>query len=64
LPGVLEDVETVVAVARGDVLLAVPLEHLDAPEIVAALVDEASDLLERALLDLCDPEPSRVLLNP
>jgi hypothetical protein len=40
----LEDVEAEVAIAREDVLLSANLVDLDAPEVVAALVDESPDL--------------------
>src|SRR5215217_1682753 len=59
--GVLEDVEAVVHVACGDVLLAVSLEHLHAPEVVAALVDEVPDLGQLATLDLHYPEAASVV---
>jgi len=54
--GVLEDPEPVVAVAGRDVLLAVLLEDLDAPEVVAIRVDVMTLLHDLVVLDLGDPE--------
>src|SRR5215218_8557899 len=59
--GVLEDVEAVVHVACGDVLLAVSLEHLHAPEVIAPLVDEVSHLDQLTTLDLRDAESARIV---
>src|SRR6266508_815679 len=60
--GVPEDVEPEVAVGCGHVLLAVRSgEDLDAPEVVAALVDVVTDLDERAVDDLRYPEAAGVV---
>src|SRR5687767_8615357 len=64
LPGVLEDVEAVVAIARGHVFHALVLEDLDAPEVVAArclVVDERTDLDELVVDDAQDAEPAGVV---
>ena len=55
--GVPEDVEAEVAVAGGDVLLALVLEYLHAPEVVATLVDEVTDLDELVAGDLGTRKP-------
>jgi len=53
--GVLEDVEPEVSIGGCHVLAAVGVEGLDAPEVVAALVDEAADLHPLVVLDLRPP---------
>src|SRR6266511_4420536 len=59
--GVSEDVKPIVAVRRGDVLLAVrPGEDLNAPEVVATLIDVVADLDERVVDDLGYAEAGRV----
>src|SRR5687768_14267210 len=61
--GVAEDVQTEVAVGRQDVLLAVlVVPDLDAPEVVAAFVNERADLLDAVLAVLHDPE-TRVVVR-
>src|SRR5918994_7957057 len=56
-----EDVEAVVAVACEDILLAVSVQDLDAPKVVAVLSYVTSNFNEHAVVDLDDPEAARVV---
>src|ERR687892_225013 len=59
----LEDVEAEVPVAGQDVLLLADVVDLDAPEVVASLVDEGADLLQAAVAVLEDAEPAGVIAD-
>lgn len=55
---VLEDPQPAVAIASQDDCAAVAHEHLDAPEVVAPLIEVATDLDQLGALDLEGPEPA------